>query len=730
MKDNGMTDRELLAQYVGTGSQDAFEEIVRRHSGLVYSVCLRILNDPHAAEDSAQAAFIVLMRRRATISSGTTLSGWLFQTAELTARNARKMRARRRKHERNAAAIMESRTIENPSAAWDALAPHIDAALAELPVSQRDAVVFRYLRGLSQADAARELGCTEETLHSRVNLGLAKLRAKLRRRGVAMTTAMLSGLFREHGCPEAPEHVINSISKIGFKKAVVSASVLEIANGVIQSLVWATVKWWSVFALLVAVCLLPTLQLMLNFKTVTHPMGAKEIAHQPIESIMAKGMGVSPTPITNNRLNNMDQTINGEKDNDGRHLNDPKLWQVFGELPVHAAATKCEIDMSNPDNEKWRMGGILYKQEINPEKGNFFIRMAVTCSNPPDQQFFIHIGANADPAAIEIDKQILNILHKEADRGSFSKPPEETMAKRFEKHIYEIFISKNESEKRVDGARFKIVSKDQQRMLAFCFGSKGPREGVRFVIEDVSAGYVDVGISKDKLFQVFNKPEVALPTFGQAADQDGMHLDNLDKWCAFGALPKQVAARRVDLDLKNPDKVWSVGGLLFRQGLKPGNRVIYIRATVTYAKSAANSCLNIYAHPFLEDPLEDHVDEQLQFETALKRISQDPVPDSGSDSPPPTPFPGERTFEETEYRRLKYELFISNKKILRYVDGVCRYSSLQPSKVVYIGFKASSRELLENASLAVEDVFVGYSDKVMPVEGDIQPQNPSDQPDF
>ena len=68
-----MTDRELLAEYVEGGSQQAFGQIVARHADMVYSACLRRLGDAHAAEDAVQAAFLVLMRKARSLAPGTVI---------------------------------------------------------------------------------------------------------------------------------------------------------------------------------------------------------------------------------------------------------------------------------------------------------------------------------------------------------------------------------------------------------------------------------------------------------------------------------------------------------------------------------------------------------------------------------------------------------------------------------------------------------------------------------
>jgi hypothetical protein len=50
----GLSDRQLLEQFVTQRNEDASAALVRRHGAMVMGVCRRVLNDFHGAEDAFQ----------------------------------------------------------------------------------------------------------------------------------------------------------------------------------------------------------------------------------------------------------------------------------------------------------------------------------------------------------------------------------------------------------------------------------------------------------------------------------------------------------------------------------------------------------------------------------------------------------------------------------------------------------------------------------------------------
>src|SRR5687768_13549867 len=104
---DGMTDRELLDRYIASASELAFAELVRRHADWVHSAAVRLVRDPHLADEVAQAVFIALAQKARTIAGSASVTGWLFNVARYCSAHSLRAERRRRRHERSAAAMRD-----------------------------------------------------------------------------------------------------------------------------------------------------------------------------------------------------------------------------------------------------------------------------------------------------------------------------------------------------------------------------------------------------------------------------------------------------------------------------------------------------------------------------------------------------------------------------------------------------------------------------------------------
>lgn len=72
-------DQALLLQYATSRDADAFKQLVRRYSTLVYSIACRVTGNRTTAEDVTQDCFFALARQAASIKG--SLPAWLHRVA-------------------------------------------------------------------------------------------------------------------------------------------------------------------------------------------------------------------------------------------------------------------------------------------------------------------------------------------------------------------------------------------------------------------------------------------------------------------------------------------------------------------------------------------------------------------------------------------------------------------------------------------------------------------------
>ena len=178
-------DTQSLHEFAERQSDAAFAALVSRHVNLVYSVALRQMGNPHAAEEITQTVFIILARKAGSLSAKTVLSGWLYQTARLTVANYRRNEFRRVRREQEA--HMQSVLNEPEPDVWAQIAPMLDDALGELGEKDRHAIVLRFFENKSLGEVGGVLGTSEEAARMRVNRALEKLRKFFTRRGVTLS---------------------------------------------------------------------------------------------------------------------------------------------------------------------------------------------------------------------------------------------------------------------------------------------------------------------------------------------------------------------------------------------------------------------------------------------------------------------------------------------------------------------------------------------------------------
>ena len=173
-EDADARDRALLAAHVD-GDGDAFGRLVTHHQDRLWAVALRTLGDREEAADALQDALLSAYRGAGSYRGDAKVTTWLHRVVV----NACLDRVRRRQA-RPTVPMPEQGGAAEPVDRHDALAARetaleIEAALAELPVEQRCAILLVDVHGMPVDDAAAVLGVPTGTVKSRCSRGRARL---------------------------------------------------------------------------------------------------------------------------------------------------------------------------------------------------------------------------------------------------------------------------------------------------------------------------------------------------------------------------------------------------------------------------------------------------------------------------------------------------------------------------------------------------------------------------
>jgi hypothetical protein len=87
---------------------------------------------------------------------------------------------------------------------WRELAPHVDAALASLPESDRTAIVLRFFEGQEYRAVGEALGLSDEAARKRVDRALASLRQRLVRAGIALPAVAVGSALAANALAAPP----------------------------------------------------------------------------------------------------------------------------------------------------------------------------------------------------------------------------------------------------------------------------------------------------------------------------------------------------------------------------------------------------------------------------------------------------------------------------------------------------------------------------------------------
>ncbi len=170
---------EWLMSEASRGDRGAFHELVTRHLVTVRRFCARAA-EPQAADELTQDTFTRLWQSRSRWRVGTPFLPFLFTIATNLCRNHHRSLGRRRRA-MDVLADTPGAAPPSPAVALERKVEvaRVQAALAQLPDPQREAVLLRFTADLDSDELGEALECNASTARSRVFFGLKRLRALL-----------------------------------------------------------------------------------------------------------------------------------------------------------------------------------------------------------------------------------------------------------------------------------------------------------------------------------------------------------------------------------------------------------------------------------------------------------------------------------------------------------------------------------------------------------------------
>jgi RNA polymerase sigma-70 factor (ECF subfamily) len=197
-------DEKLLVRAYQAGDERAFDTIVRTQYNALYAHALRRLSQHEAAEDAVQDTLVRAYRALPKLDGDLALRAWLHRILTNVCHDEGSRRRRQQGLVEKVGALPEE-LAEDPSeeALLHDTVRVMSEALQGLPETYREALVLRYVDGLSFREVAEATGTTEENARARAHRGRVALH-KILARLTVMLAFLIPGLRRTHAAAVAP----------------------------------------------------------------------------------------------------------------------------------------------------------------------------------------------------------------------------------------------------------------------------------------------------------------------------------------------------------------------------------------------------------------------------------------------------------------------------------------------------------------------------------------------
>ncbi len=168
-----MTDKQLVQRTLLHADHRAFEELMKRHSFLVYGKALSILHQSEQAKEVAQQTWVKVYYRLSSWR-GDQFAPWVSAIATFTALNERERSARQRSFEEHPSRVLVA-ADEYDSEREERL-QQMEKAIRSLQPQDREIIRLHYYQHMKTDEVARLLNLSQ----SNVLVRLHRIRERLK----------------------------------------------------------------------------------------------------------------------------------------------------------------------------------------------------------------------------------------------------------------------------------------------------------------------------------------------------------------------------------------------------------------------------------------------------------------------------------------------------------------------------------------------------------------------
>ena len=170
--DAPQTHRDLVER-CKEGRRDAQFELYRLYSRAMYNTCLRMLNNPHDAEDILQSVFVEVFSKLESFRNESTIGAWI---KRITVNKCINFLKSRRLAFQELNAMNDRVEDQTPEPDVSYTVEKINRAVAGLPEGYRVVFSLYAIEGYDHEEISQILNISEATSKSQYSRAKAKLR--------------------------------------------------------------------------------------------------------------------------------------------------------------------------------------------------------------------------------------------------------------------------------------------------------------------------------------------------------------------------------------------------------------------------------------------------------------------------------------------------------------------------------------------------------------------------